>query len=43
MLSKEDNQLLTQTGPGTPMGICFVDIDSSLQTEELEKMGSQNK
>ena len=23
MLSKEDNQLLTRTGPGTPMGDLF--------------------
>jgi hypothetical protein len=40
MLSKEDNQLLTQTGPGTPMGDMFRRYwIPALQTEELEKDG----
>ncbi|MFD1708941.1 Rieske 2Fe-2S domain-containing protein [Siminovitchia sediminis] len=44
MLTKEDNQLLTQTGPGTPMGDMFRRYwIPALRSEELEKDGKPQR
>ncbi|MEK4030509.1 Rieske 2Fe-2S domain-containing protein [Pseudobacillus sp. FSL P4-0506] len=44
MLSKEDNQLLTQTGPGTPMGEMFRRYwIPALRSDELEKDGKPQR
>ncbi|RJS61908.1 Rieske 2Fe-2S domain-containing protein [Bacillus sp. PK3_68] len=44
MLSKEDNQLLTQTGPGTPMGEMFRRYwIPAVRSDELEKDGKPQR
>ena len=44
MLSKEDNQLLTQTGPGTPMGDMFRRYwIPAFRSEELAKDGKPQR